>query len=255
MLTRSQPENTIRPSRHGPLRRTTLRRRRATQGSAHGASARGAGRSRGKETPRRKSLLTWRSVSLSHYTREPTPAPAPGRTRRPARAWRSGGARRTAVHRRAGRAAAGPGVQPDAHGRRPHLPPGRPVSGRRPLPPPPRERLRPPRKPLPSEAEARTPAKLRPPRAFGWLLGCSRISFGRSQLTHLLSAPDMAELIAAILPGRPPSAPIAFHHNNIRTRSTVPARIHSADASPSFAASVGRLARRRGASQCCRRSR
>ena len=72
---------------------------------------------------------------------------------------------------------------------------------------PPRERIRPPRKPAPPEAEAApdAPEKPRFPRSFAWLLHrTTGMGFGRSQLTHLLHQPDMAELIAA-------APPIAHH--------------------------------------------
>jgi hypothetical protein len=65
---------------------------------------------------------------------------------------------------------------------------------------PPRERLAPPRKATPPAAEAAADAPERPrfPRAFAWLLHrTTGMAFGRSQLSHLLHQPDMAELIAA----------------------------------------------------------
>ena len=72
---------------------------------------------------------------------------------------------------------------------------------------PPRERIRPTRKPEPPEADAApdAPEKPRFPRSFAWLLHrTTGMGFGRSQLTHLLHQPDMAELIAA-------APPIAHH--------------------------------------------
>jgi hypothetical protein len=67
---------------------------------------------------------------------------------------------------------------------------------------PPRERLAPPRRSAPPEAKAEAaadaPEKPRFPRAFAWLLHrTTGMAFGRSQLSHLLHQPDMAELIAA----------------------------------------------------------